>query len=302
MAEGPAGYTPPKFQEPDQDGGNYVKAALNWQYNWIGLAGAAAFALISGSGLPVILAAGVELIYLSLVPQSSRFRRLVRSWQYAEEKRQREIKLSDILRQLPLEIRGRYGEMAGQCREILGNYERLSSASQVYIGQVKDRLDGLLQAYLRLQYAVQQHEEYLSNFNDRAIQGEISDLKKSLEAPDALLKVKEINRKRIEILTKRLEKFGKIQENRQVIHAQCKAVEDVLGLIRDQSISLRDPQEVSGQLETLMRDVEETEKTVREVEDIFHLESPEMEGLPPLPSAAISALGHMEERFRGKIK
>lgn len=160
----------------------------------------------------------------------------------------------------------------------------------------------MLQAYLRLQYAVQQHEEYLSSFNDQAIQGEVSQLKKSLEAPDALLKVKEINRKRIEILSKRLEKFGKIQENRQVIHAQCNAVEDVLGLIRDQSVSLRDPQEVSGQLDTLMRDVEETEKTVREVEEIFHPESPEMEGLPPLPSEVLSSLGRMDEKLRGKIK
>jgi hypothetical protein len=250
--------------------------------------------------LPLILAAGIGLIYLSMVPQSSRFRRLVRSWQYSEEKRQREIKLGDILRQLPLEIRGRYNELMGQCRDIMGNYERLSSASQVYIGQVRDRLDGLLQSYLRLQYAVQQHEEYLSNFNSAAIQGEISQLKESLEVPSALVKVKEINRKRIEILTKRMEKFGKIQENREVIHAQCNAVEDVLGLIRDQSVSLRDPQEVSGQLDSLIRDVEETEKTVREVEEIFHLESPEMEGLPPIPSAVMSTLSRFEEKVRQK--
>ena len=32
---------------------NFVKEALKWQYNWIGLAGAAAFALVSGSGLPL---------------------------------------------------------------------------------------------------------------------------------------------------------------------------------------------------------------------------------------------------------
>jgi hypothetical protein len=69
---------------------DFVKAALKWQYNWIGLAGAAAFAVVSGSGLPLILAAGLELIYVAVVPQSSRFRRLVRSWQYAEEKKKHE--------------------------------------------------------------------------------------------------------------------------------------------------------------------------------------------------------------------
>src|SRR5712664_2985846 len=73
------------------DDTNFVKEALKWQYNWIGLAGAAAFAIVSGSGLPLILAAGLELIYVSVVPQSSRFRRLVRSWQFAEEKRKHEL-------------------------------------------------------------------------------------------------------------------------------------------------------------------------------------------------------------------
>ena len=74
--------------EKDDGQINFVKAALNWQYNWIAMAGAAAFAVVSGSGLPLILAAGVELMYLSVVPNNSRFQRLVRSWKWQEEKRQ----------------------------------------------------------------------------------------------------------------------------------------------------------------------------------------------------------------------
>src|ERR1035437_7111776 len=80
-------------QDLGVDNTNFVKEALKWQYNWIGLSGAAAFALIAGSGFPLVLAAGLELIYVSLVPQSSRFRRLVRSWQYAEEKRRIDVRL-----------------------------------------------------------------------------------------------------------------------------------------------------------------------------------------------------------------
>src|SRR5437016_4988371 len=90
---------------------NFVREALKWQYNWIGLVGAAAFAIVSGTGLPLVLAAGLELIYLSLVPQSSRFRRLVRSWKYAEEKRRNEMKLSAMFHELPPEIRNRYADL-----------------------------------------------------------------------------------------------------------------------------------------------------------------------------------------------
>ena len=84
---------------------DYVRSALKWQYNWIGLAGAAAFAVVSGTGLPIVLAAGLELIYVSVVPQSSRFRRLVRSWKYAAEKREHEKRLGAMYQELPARLR-----------------------------------------------------------------------------------------------------------------------------------------------------------------------------------------------------
>ncbi|PYV42017.1 MAG: hypothetical protein DMG06_15360 [Acidobacteria bacterium] len=265
---------------------DYVREALHWQYNWIGLAGAAAFALISGTGLPLVLAAGLELIYLSVVPQSSRFRRLVRSWKYAEEKRRHEVKLSVLFNELRPENRKRYIELEARCREIKRNYERLSSTSQMFLGQMEERLQGLLLAYLRLLSSAQQHGEYLAVTDPSKIQHDLHQLERNVQLEDKAPKVQEINRKRIEILTKRLEKFDKIRENRQVIDAQCKAIEDVLALIRDQSVTVQDPQEVSGQLDSLLQDVQQTEETVREVEAIFGLATPELAGLPPLPSGS----------------
>ncbi len=45
----------------------------------------------------------------------------------------------------------------------------------------------------------------------------------------------------------------------------------MLQLIRDQSVTMRDPQEISEHLDSLVKDVEQTEETVREVESIFEL-------------------------------
>jgi hypothetical protein len=265
---------------------DFVKEALHWQYNWIGLAGAAAFALISGTGLPLVLAAGLELIYLSVVPQSSRFRRLVRSWKYADEKRRRELKLSAVFDELPPEKRKRYVALEARCREIKANYDRLSATSQMFLGQMEERLQGLLYAYLRLLGSAQQHGEYQAAIDPSQIQEEVDQLQQSLQSEAAASKVQEINRKRIEILTKRLEKYQKITENRQVVEAQCKAIEDVLALIRDQSVTVQDPQEVSSQLDNLLQDVQQTEETVREMEAIFELATPDLTGLPPLPSGS----------------
>ncbi|MGH9720644.1 MAG: hypothetical protein ACRD8O_10555 [Bryobacteraceae bacterium] len=252
---------------------NYVKEALKWQYNWIGLAGAAAFALVSGTGLPIVLAAGLELMYVALVPQSSRFRRLVRSWKYAEEKRRHEEKLRALYKELTPEIRARYAELEKICAAIRANYERLSSTSQIFAGHMDQKLNGLLNSYLRLSVAAAQHRDYIQMANPANIERELEQLKRSVASDTG--KVQEINRKRIEILTKRVERFGNIRENRGVIDAQCEAIEDVLELIRDQSITMSDPQQVSDRLEGLISDVEQTEQNVREIEAVFQFAAPE---------------------------
>src|ERR1017187_8747843 len=261
-------------QDLGVDNTNFVKEALKWQYNWVGLGGAAAFAGIGGSGVPLGLAAGPELIYVSLVPQSSRFRRLVRSWQYAEEKRRIDVNLQAMYKEIPPEMQVRYDRLRKLCDNIRENYGKLSSTSQMFVKQMQGRLDGLMQGYLRLLQAQHQHLEYLRVTDPNRIQQELAGLERTLATDPA--KVQEINRKRIEILTKRLEKFGKIHENCDVINAQCAATEDVLQLIRDQSVTLHDPQQVSDQLEGLVHDVETTEETVREMESIFEMATPEM--------------------------
>ena len=266
--------------EKGDDQIDFVKAAFHLQYNWIAMAGAAAFALVSGSALPILLGAGLELMYLSLVPNNSRFQRLVRSWQWEDQKRSYQVKLSAMFSELPPEMRTRYAHVAEVCEAIRVNYGRLSATSQMFVKQMEDKLQGLQQGYVRLLWAAHQQREYLQLTNPAEIQREQEQLQKGLSA-DAP-KVQEINRKRIEILTKRIEKFQKIRENRQVIDAQCAATEDVLQLIRDQSVTMRDPQQISDQLDNLVQDVEQTEQTVKEVEAIFEMATPDEVG-PPLP-------------------
>lgn len=253
----------------EQDDGSvkYVKAAFRWQYNLIALAGAVGFAAVSASGLPLLLAAGLELIYLSTVPQNSRFQRLVRSWQYEEQKRLQQKGLSDLFKELPPEMRSRFARLSAVCQTIRDNYKRLSSTSQMFAEQMESKLDGLSQSYVRLLNSAFHHRQYLSTTNVELIRREAASLQATLDKDPA--KVQEINRKRIEILAKRMEKYDKIKENCQVVDAQCAAIEDVLQLIRDQSVTMRDPQEISDHLDSLVKDVEQTEETVREVESIF---------------------------------
>ena len=282
----------PRFPNPPDPPGSqndisYVKEAFSLQYNWIALAGAGAFALISGSILPVLLAGGLELMYLAIVPQNSRFQRLVRSWKFAERQQQNQQKLGDLLRGLPAEMQSRYIHSAQVCNSIRTNFAQLSSTSQIFLQQMDSRLQGLLNGYARLLLAAAQQQQYLRSTDANDIKREIAGLERTLGTDPP--KVQEINKKRIEILTKRQEKFDKICENRRVVDAQCSAVEDVLMLVRDQSVTMRDPQQVSERLENLVHDVEQTEQTVQQVEAIFNDLSPDLDGLMSLDDVSTSS-------------
>lgn len=272
---------------PPADNTNYVKAAFRWQYNLICLAGAGLFALVAGTALPIFLAAGLELMYLATVPHNWRFRRLVRSWQFADEQLKHQQKLSEMLQNLSPELQSRYVHCAQICGSIRSNFAQLSTQSQIFLQQIDTSLQGLLSGYARLLYAVWQQQQYLKVTSADEIKREIASLQKTLSTEPQ--RVQEINQKRIEILNKRLEKFAKISENRKVVEAQCAAVEDVLMLVRDQSVTMRDPQQVSDRLDSLVHDVEQTEQTVQQVETIFSDMSSDMNGLMSLDDGSTTA-------------
>lgn len=181
---------------------NYLKEAFHIQYNWIALGAAGAFALVSGSFLPVLLAAGAELMYLATVPNNWRFQRLVRSWKLAEEKQQTQQSLADLLKHLPADLQTRYIKLAEVCGGIRANFAQLSSNSQIFVQQMDSRLEGLLHGYARLLQAAYQQRQYAKTVDPEVIKNEIATLQKRLGTDPP--KVQEIEKKRIEILSKRL--------------------------------------------------------------------------------------------------
>jgi hypothetical protein len=266
---------------------NYVKEAFHLQYNWIAMVGAGAFAVVSGSLLPILLGAGLELMYLAIVPQNWRFQRLVRSWKFSEEQQKHQQQLGEMLRALPPELQSRYVHAAQVCGSIRSNFAQFSATSQIFLQQIDTRLQGLLNGYARLLSSAAQQQQYLRNTEQDGIKHEIAGLQRTLNNDPP--KVQEINKKRIEILTKRLQKFDKISENRKVVDAQCSAVEDVLMLVRDQSVTMRDPQQVSERLDSLVKDVEQTEEIVQQVEAIFSGMSTDMDGLMSMDDSSSSS-------------
>jgi hypothetical protein len=253
---------------------NYFAHAFKSQYNIIGLVTAVGFAVLSGSALPLLLAAGVEMVVLPLVAGNNRYQRLVKARLYEEreEKSQaaKNMETSEILRELEDRERVRYRGLEGMAREIRQNYKGLDSSSQVLLEELVKKLDFLLSFYLRMRYSLSRYEGYLASTDPERIQERIAMLDHEIaKGPE---RVQQIKARTKVVLLKRLERYQKAQENKQLVEAQTESVEQVLQLLRDQSYSIQDPRSITEQLDGLVSSAEETERGVKDMELILSAE------------------------------
>jgi hypothetical protein len=253
---------------------NYFAHAFKSQYNLIGLGTALGFAFLAGSAFPLILAAGAQLMILPLVAGSSRFQRLVRarvSNEAQDEKQERkQLETTEILKALPDTERQRYRGLETLAAEIRRNYQGLDASSRMLLDELIQKLDFLLSFYLRMRSSVSRYEAYFSTTDPDRIEERIAMLDHEIERGPQ--RIQPIKAKTKAVLEKRLVRYKKALENKQLIDAQTETVLEVLQLLRDQSYSIRDPREITSQLDGLMSSAEETERGVRDMDDILSAE------------------------------
>lgn len=253
---------------------NFLAHAFRSQYNLIGLATAVGFAALSGNSLPLLIAAGIELIVLPLVSGNERFQRLVRAREMEGAQSARvqakQAQLGDVLRQLPDAERLRYRGLETLAQEIRQNYRTLDASSQALLDELVGKLEFLLSFYLRMRQSLARMETYFRTTDAERLDERITMLEHEiLTGPD---RIKQIKARTKGVLLKRKERFAKALENRQVIEAQTETVLEVLQLLRDQSFAMRDPREISAQLDGLVSSAEETERGVKDMEELMSLD------------------------------
>ena len=253
---------------------NFLAHAFRSQYNLIGLGTALGFAVLSGTLLPIVVAAGVELIVLPLVSGNQRFQRLVRarvSEEEDQEAAQRTQKEAwDLLQHLPGPEQQRYRALQGLAAEIRQNYKALDSTSQMLVEELARKLDFLLSFYLRMRYSLMRYQAYFSTTDPERIQERIAMLEHEMSSGTE--RIQQIKARTRNVLEKRLERYQKALENRQLVEAQTETVEEVLQLLRDQSYSMRDPRTITEQLDGLVSSAEDTERGVRDLEELMAIE------------------------------
>ncbi|RMG18738.1 MAG: hypothetical protein D6729_06550 [Deltaproteobacteria bacterium] len=254
-----------------EQGPNYTKAAFLNRINLAALAGAVGLSAATLSPIPLLIAAGAELLYLATVPGLPRYQRLVDSRFHQQRRLTGRQRDAEVYERLSPNQQATYDGLLALREQIEENYRRLAGGTPVLAGQSVHKIETLLRSFLRLLDQLNAYRRYLSATDRGRIEREIEELESDLGREESE-RLREIKSRRLHILKRRLERFEKGEENREIISHQLAAIEDVFRLIHEQSLTARDPQDISKQIDTLTAEIEETEDTVQEMESFLRLQ------------------------------
>ncbi len=237
----------------------------------------------------LLLAAAAELMFLGYAPRNERFQRLVRSQKAAEKNRAETQR--EVFNQLGRQSQRRYARLRQIEKEIQANYKRLQTTSQGLVQTHLRKLDSLLTSYLNLLLARERYDEAMQASSRSEITAAIAALKADMaDDPPRVYAIKE---RRLKILQNRLDRLFKGAENVEIIEAQLATIEDVTKYVHEQSLTLRNPEDVTLQLDTLLHEVENTEATVQQVEDMLSGNFPMLD---------LDALGDAPDELRSEMR
>lgn len=290
--------------DSDEINPRYFRAALFHGVNLTTLGLAAGLSVATLNPLPALLALGAELIYLGSVPALPGFKRAVERKAAAVRRVDATKRADQLLAELSPSQREHFFVLRELKDKILDNYKRLDGSGLMLLTS-EQRIDQLLASFLRLLSTLNAYRKYLSSAARDQVERELNELVSDLQRDPGAEKVREVRTKRAEILRKRLQRFDKTAEHRELMSHQLASIEDILKLLHEQSIGMRDPEGVSRQLEAITAEVETTEETVQELEAFLSFD--EVVALPSQQRASqqrvveVSSPGG-EQRTRERVR
>ncbi len=239
--------------------------ALLQDFNLIGLGGVAALSALTGSPIPLIVGGAVEALYLINAPGSRWFERYLAIQRARRRGQRREAWRRQALSGLPRTDRERFRATE---RRLAGARGSLNPETR-QIAQVElDRVEDLLDQTLDLLSVRVAAGAYLSTVDARALLAETQQVRRRMRETDHpdLMRVEQ---QRLEVLEKRLDEYGEMRRNLEIVTSQISTLEHSIAYLADKLVSWsaagREPQG----LKEILSGVESTEQALQAVRPVM---------------------------------
>ncbi len=249
----------------------YLKLAFNNPYNLSLLVGGVAASVLTMNPIPALLAFGGEALWLLHAPDSSALRRLL--WdprlekiRLAVEQEERAEKMKDLTD----EERGRVEELVNKQQQI----NHLAATNPSFTGELLRtelaKMHRLIQSFLELTLTCSRYQRYLQSVDINSLDRDRLRWQQVTDAPKTPDAERDIAKKNLAVILKRIEKLREIRNYLGVASGQLDLIENSFQLISDQIVTMESPNQLSGQLDDLLDGVESIKQTAIDTEKILN--------------------------------
>lgn len=249
----------------------YVKLAFANPYNLSLLGGALAMSVLTLNPVIALAALGAEGLWLLHAPDSRLFRRVL--WDPQFERYRASIdQQARAARMMSMPPRDR-----GRCNDLIAKQQdinRLASENPSFAGDLLRnelaKTSQLVESFIELAVTCGRYENYLQNVDVDSLERDRRGYEQRAKAQNNTEQEREIVKKNLAIILKRIDKLREIRNCLGVARSQLDLIENSFRLIADQIITMQSPSELSGQLDDLLDGVESVKQTAADTEKILN--------------------------------
>jgi hypothetical protein len=255
---------------PDDEvsAGSILRELIFNQYQAIVLGGAALASVLTVNPLPMLLWLGSELVLLPVL-DSGPLRRLVARRRRDITRARAAERRTSLIASFDAAYAKRYSDMEEHCRMIEANYQSLSGISQAYLAEQRGKLDNILDGCLHRMLALQRYEKMPLNRKPADITREIAKLEQELAGADLNDRARAALQKNLELKRRLLASYSEVGGTMKALETELDSMASLLEVLHQNSISLRDPQAIAEELDTIVRQSEASDRAVREMEALL---------------------------------
>ena len=286
--------------DDDLSTGSILRELIVNQYQAIVAGGVALASLLTVSPLPILLWAGAEMVLLPVL-DSGPLRRLV------NRKRREKIRALEAQQRASLVASfdttnaRRYEELETLCKMIEANYQGLSGISQAYLSEQRGKLDQILQGCVTRMLALQRYEQMPFTRHPDELRAEIEALEGEITETGLTERARAALVKNLELKRRLLESYSEVGGTMKALESELDSMASLLEVLHQNSISLRDPQAIAEELDTIVQQSEHSERVVREMEALLRPDAGVWNAAEPVstrPADAAAPPSRQKERRR----
>ena len=235
---------------------------------------------------PLAAGAVAEALYLSTVPNTPGYRRLVdqrvRRRALAERNRKRE----ELVKTFDPREREAVEYLRWMKNQIYQNYKKFTGVTEV--PERIETLDVYWESYVDLLDTYRRRKNHMRSINRQTIQNQIQQAERAIaSAPDD--DTRRLYQTNLEFLQKRMKTYDDMERSMKRVEAQLQSIESFFGLVNDQVITMPTPEHISSlDFESLLSSIELTKEILDETApimnqlDLSERSSSTPQGRPPI--------------------